>query len=183
MRCSARCSRSRVRPSLPRKVTVEPVDLRNEKAFQFTSQLADRVIHDNLGADEARERVGLLLADYGQGLLQTADADWQVLGETVLRRPPTRTAAPRDARPAQAVPARGRHTRAVPRRARRDDAGRQGAEQPLRQVPPGQPLPRAGRRRRPFTPDRWDAPRGRLRLRQVVSHLRDPPSADRAARP
>ena len=78
---------------LPRKVTVEPVDLRNEKAFQFTSRLADRVIHDNLGADEARERVGLLLADYGQGLLQTADADWQVLGETVLRRPPTRTAA------------------------------------------------------------------------------------------
>ena len=81
---------------LPRKVTVEPVDLRDETAFQFTSQLADRVIHDNLGADGARERLGLLLADYGQGLLQTADADWQVLGETVLRRPPTRTAAPRD---------------------------------------------------------------------------------------
>ena len=81
---------------LPRKVTVEPVDLRDETAFQFTSQLADRVIHDNLGADGARERLGLLLADYGQGLLQTADADWQVLGETVLRRPPTRAAAPRD---------------------------------------------------------------------------------------
>ena len=81
---------------LPRKVTVEPVELRNENAFQFTSQLADRVTHDNLGADEARERLGLLLADYGQGLLQTAEADWQVLGETVLRRPPTRTAAPRD---------------------------------------------------------------------------------------
>ena len=81
---------------LPRKVTVEPVDLRDENAFQFTSQLADRVIHDNLAADAARERLGLLLADYGQGLLQTADADWQVLGETVLRRPPTRAAAPRD---------------------------------------------------------------------------------------
>ena len=81
---------------LPRKVTVEPVDLRGETAFQFTTQLADRATHENLAADEARERLGLLLADYGQGLLQTADADWQVLGETVLRRPPTRTAAPRD---------------------------------------------------------------------------------------
>jgi SAM-dependent methyltransferase len=81
---------------LPRKVTVEPVELRNENAFQFTSQLVDRVTHENLGVDEARERLGLLLADYGQGLLQTAEADWQVLGETVLRRSPTRKAAAHD---------------------------------------------------------------------------------------
>ena len=63
-------------------MTVEPVELRGEIAFQFAAQHADRVTHENLPPDDARERLGLLLADYGQGLLQTADADWQVLGET-----------------------------------------------------------------------------------------------------
>ncbi len=77
---------------VPKRTTVEPVELRGEGAFQFTSQLADRVLHENLARDEARERLGVLLADYGQGLLQTPDADWQVLGEKVLRRPPTREA-------------------------------------------------------------------------------------------
>ena len=80
---------------LPRKVTVEPVELRGGIAFQFAAQLADRVTHENLAPDEARERLGVLLADYGQGLLQTSGADWQVLGERVLQRPPTRTDAPR----------------------------------------------------------------------------------------
>lgn len=81
---------------LPKRTTVEPVELRGETAFQFTAQLADRVTHENLPSDEARERLGLLLADYGQGLLQTRDADWQVLGEKVLRRPPTRPATSRE---------------------------------------------------------------------------------------
>jgi SAM-dependent methyltransferase len=81
---------------LPRKVTVEPIELRSGTAFQFAAQLADRVTHENLAPDEARQRLGLLLADYGQGLLQTPGADWQVLGERVLQRPPTRREAPRD---------------------------------------------------------------------------------------
>ena len=77
---------------VPKRTTVEPVELRGETAFQFTAQLADRVTHENLAPDQARERLGVLLADYGQGLLQTPEADWQVLGEKVLRRPPTRRA-------------------------------------------------------------------------------------------
>lgn len=80
---------------LPAKVTVDPVELRGETRFRFTTHLADRATHENLPADEARERLGTLLADYGQALLQTPDADWQVLGETVLRRPPTRRASSR----------------------------------------------------------------------------------------
>ncbi len=80
---------------LPAKVTVDPVELRGETAYRFTTHLADRAMHENLPADGARERLGTLLADYGQALLQTADADWQVLGETVLRRPPSRAATPR----------------------------------------------------------------------------------------
>lgn len=80
---------------LPAKVIVDPVELRGETAYRFTTHLADRATHENLPADGARERLGTLLADYGQALLQTADADWQVLGETVLRRPPSRAAGPR----------------------------------------------------------------------------------------
>jgi SAM-dependent methyltransferase len=80
---------------LPGKVTVDPVELRGETAFRFTTHLGDRATHENLPPDAARERLGVLLADYGQGLLQTPEADWQILGETVLRRPPTRPAASR----------------------------------------------------------------------------------------
>ena len=79
----------------PARMTVEPVDLRGSIAFRFTGHLADRTLHENLEPDDARERLGILIADYGQGLLQTADADWQVLGETVLRRPPSRVPGPR----------------------------------------------------------------------------------------
>ncbi len=81
---------------LPRKVTVEPIGLRGATSFQFTEELGDRAAHENLPPGEARQRVGLLLADYRQGLLQTAEADWQVLGEKVLRRPATRKAAERE---------------------------------------------------------------------------------------
>src|ERR1044072_4139489 len=70
--------------TLPAKVTVDPVDLRGETAFRFTSQLPNRATHENLVAAAARERLGVLLSDYRQGLLQTPDADWQVLGDKVL---------------------------------------------------------------------------------------------------
>ena len=56
---------------VPKRTTVEPVELRGETAFQFTAQFADRVTHENLAPDQARERLGVLLADYGQALLQT----------------------------------------------------------------------------------------------------------------
>ena len=78
------------------KITVAPVELRGETVFQFTAHLADRVTHENLPPNQARERLGLHLADYAQGLLQTAEADWQVLGEKVLRRAPTRTTVSRE---------------------------------------------------------------------------------------
>ncbi|MDX6439571.1 MAG: hypothetical protein QOF45_2154 [Gaiellaceae bacterium] len=81
---------------VPAKTTIDPVELRGETAYRFTAHLPDRTTHENLAPDAARERLGALLGDYGQGLLQAAEADWQVLGETVLRRPPTRQAAPRE---------------------------------------------------------------------------------------
>ena len=80
---------------VPAKTTIDTVKLRGETAYRFTAHLSDRTTHENLAPDAARERLGALLTDYGQGLLQGAEADWQVLGETVLRRPPSRPVAPR----------------------------------------------------------------------------------------
>ena len=82
--------------AVPAKTTIDPVELRGETAYRFTAHLPDRTTHENLAPDAARERLGALLSDYGQGLLQALEADWQVLGETVLRRPPSRRAAPRE---------------------------------------------------------------------------------------
>ena len=48
---------------LPAKTTVERVDLRAGAAFRFTAQLDDRALHENLEPDEARERLGIMLAD------------------------------------------------------------------------------------------------------------------------
>lgn len=79
----------------PAKVTVEPVELQGALAYRFTTQLPDRALHENLRPGAARERLGVLLADYGQGLLQSGEADWQVLGEKILRHAPTRPVATR----------------------------------------------------------------------------------------
>jgi len=81
---------------VPARTTIDPVELRGETAYRFTAHLPDRTTHENLAPDAARERLGALLSDYGQGLLQASEADWQVLGETVLRRPPSRKAASRE---------------------------------------------------------------------------------------
>ena len=78
---------------LPPRIVVEPVELRGEASYRFTTRLADRATHQNLAAAAARDRVASLLAEYGQALFQSSEADWQVLGEKVLRRPPTRPAA------------------------------------------------------------------------------------------
>src|SRR5829696_2504027 len=83
------------RSELPAKVTIEPVELRGTAAYRFTSQLPDRALHENLAAPAARQRVATLLGAYRQGLLQSAEADFQVLGEKVLRRPPTRPGSER----------------------------------------------------------------------------------------
>jgi SAM-dependent methyltransferase len=78
----------------PRRVTVRPVALREGLRFQFTTEGRDRATDENLPPVEAETRLRDLLGEYRQALLQSADADFQVLGGTkVLRRPPTRPAA------------------------------------------------------------------------------------------
>jgi len=79
----------------PRRVVVEPVDLKAGLAYRFTRHLADRTTAENLSPERARAQVAALLGEYRQALLQSPEADWQVLGETVLRRPPSRPEADR----------------------------------------------------------------------------------------
>jgi SAM-dependent methyltransferase len=89
-------SRPRRRSSAqPTRVVVEPVELKAGLAYRFTSHLPDRATSENLPPPAAQHRLKGLLADYGQTLLQTADADWQILGDTALRRAPTRPTADR----------------------------------------------------------------------------------------
>jgi len=80
-------------PVLPRKVTIDPVELDERLAYRFTTHLHDRTLHENLTASAAHVRLAAMLSDYRQALLQTGDADWQVLGTRLLRRPPSRPAA------------------------------------------------------------------------------------------
>ena len=137
----------------PAPLTVRPVTLAAGRRYQWTSHFATRTTDENLTREQTRERlVELLRGEYRQGLLHGPDADFQVLAggrsARVLERPPTRPHAD-EARPPQAARAPGGRAGAVPRRARRDDADGRGARQAPRQVPPGQPLPRAGRGRAP----------------------------------
>ena len=81
------------RAGVAERVVIEPVEVRGAVGYRVTTRLADRAMHRNVQARVAHEEVAALLRDYGQALLQSADADWQVLGETVLRRPPTRPAS------------------------------------------------------------------------------------------
>jgi hypothetical protein len=85
-------------PSRPSKVTVAPVTIGGSLRYSFTSHHGSRASDENLAPDAAADRiVHLLEAEFRQGLLQSRDADWQVLGggneAKILRRPPTRPTA------------------------------------------------------------------------------------------
>jgi hypothetical protein len=84
-------------PSRPSRVTVVPVTVGGSLRYRFTAHQATRSSDENLAPEAAMERlIHLLDTDFRQGLLQSTDADWQVLvagkGTKILRRPPSRPA-------------------------------------------------------------------------------------------
>jgi Methyltransferase domain len=92
----ATLSRPRVAdPVHPRRITVDPIELRSGNHWRVRRHYERRTTDENLDGEAL---VALLEASigpiYGQALLHERDADWQVLagrGEPrVLRRPPTR---------------------------------------------------------------------------------------------
>ncbi len=88
-------------PARPSRVTVVPVTIGGALRYRFTARQATRSSDENLAPEAAIERLTHLLeAEFRQGLLQSTEADWQVLvagkEAKILRRPPSRPR--RDAR-------------------------------------------------------------------------------------
>ncbi|XOK60826.1 class I SAM-dependent methyltransferase [Paenibacillus elgii] len=92
---------SQVRRSEPdgcTKVTVKPVQLKGALNYQFSSFCGPKVLHENLSPEAAGAKLNVLLTEqFRQGLLQTGEADYQVLiskkGKIgILRKPPTKQA-------------------------------------------------------------------------------------------
>ncbi|MCP3776127.1 SAM-dependent methyltransferase [Paenibacillus sp. MZ04-78.2] len=80
------------------KVTVKPVQLKGALHYQFSSFCGPKVLHENLAPEAAEAKLNTLLAEqFRQGLLQTGEADYQVLVSKkgklgILRKPPTKQA-------------------------------------------------------------------------------------------
>jgi SAM-dependent methyltransferase len=81
------------------KVTVKPLILKGELHYQFSSYCGNKVLHDNVLPAAAASQIQRLLSEaFRQGLLQTKDADYQVLiskkGKLgILTKPPTKKQA------------------------------------------------------------------------------------------
>jgi len=81
------------------KVKVKPVLLKQGLKFQFTYYYGQKVRHENVAPENTAERIAdMLRAQFRQGLLQTAEADYHILvsknGEaTILKKRPTRAEA------------------------------------------------------------------------------------------
>jgi hypothetical protein len=87
-------------PSEPRRLTVDPVDLRAGARWRVRRHFETRTTDENLDDDALVALLGDAIGGaFAQAVLHEPDADWQVLagrGEPrILRRPPTRTRATR----------------------------------------------------------------------------------------
>lgn len=90
--------RSKPLPGGCTKVTVKPVELKGVRMYQFSEFCGPKVLHHNVTGAEALAELQTLLAHaFRQALLQTAEADYQVLGNkkgslAILKKPPTKQA-------------------------------------------------------------------------------------------
>lgn len=80
------------------KVQIKPVELKKKLYYQFAYHYSNKVTHDNLTPEEAQERLSQLFSEtFRQGLLCTAEADYQVLISkkfkvSILTKSPTKSA-------------------------------------------------------------------------------------------
>ena len=139
-------------PARASRITIDPVLVGSELRYRWRHHSAARTTDENLAPDETERRlVHLIGGEFRQALLRATDADHQVLADgtaaTVLRRPPTR--------PQRALAHDRRKRRlleegtAVPFLVELGVMTRDGTRESAHafQVPPGQPFPRARRRR------------------------------------
>jgi hypothetical protein len=87
-------------PTRALRITIDPVDVRHGERYRWRHHHATRTIDEVLAPDETERRlVHLLGGAFRQGLLRSAEHDYQVLaagrGASILVRPPTRPVADR----------------------------------------------------------------------------------------
>lgn len=62
------------------KVTLKPIELKGELAYQFSFYYPSKVLHENLQGEEAKNRLFQLFQEhFKQGNLHTTQADYQIL--------------------------------------------------------------------------------------------------------
>ncbi|WP_438444703.1 class I SAM-dependent methyltransferase [Gorillibacterium sp. sgz5001074] len=67
-------------PEAPSKIKIKPLLLKGDRVYQFERTVGAKVFHENVAPEEAGSRLADWLAGaFKQGLLQTAEADYQVL--------------------------------------------------------------------------------------------------------
>ncbi|RXT08820.1 SAM-dependent methyltransferase [Ammoniphilus sp. CFH 90114] len=75
------------------KVTVKPVELKGQFFYQFSYYYEKKVLHDNLTVEETEQKLQELFSEvFKQGMIHTAEADYQVLISkkfkvTILKKP------------------------------------------------------------------------------------------------
>lgn len=67
-------------PDQATKVQIKPVQLKGKQHYQFTFTVGPKVLHENVAAEEASDKLLQLIRDeFKQALLQATDADYQIL--------------------------------------------------------------------------------------------------------
>ena len=77
------------------KVQIKPVEIKKSLHYQFAYHYPNKVLHQNIPADGFADELAKLFEEFRQGLLCTAEADYQVLISkkfkvTILKKAPSR---------------------------------------------------------------------------------------------
>ncbi|WP_068783518.1 class I SAM-dependent methyltransferase [Paenibacillus phocaensis] len=77
------------------KVQIKPVEIKKRLHYQFAYHYTNKVLHQNIPADALADELTKRFAEFRQGLLCTAEADYQVLISkkfkvTILKKAPSR---------------------------------------------------------------------------------------------
>jgi SAM-dependent methyltransferase len=89
-------------PEQATKVQIKPVMLKGKAHYQFTFTVGQKVLHENIAAEETSAKLMQLLKDeFKQALLQAKDADYQILANkpskaSILRKQASKAEQPLD---------------------------------------------------------------------------------------
>jgi SAM-dependent methyltransferase len=82
------------------KVQIKPILLKGKQHYQFTFTVGQKVMHENVVAEDASNKLmGLIYDEFKQALLQAKDADYQILANkptkaSILKKQASKSSAP-----------------------------------------------------------------------------------------